>query len=230
MKRITRVLTLLTLLVFNRSDAQKARGSYSLKLYVPVSFNTANYQLGTYTWGNWNVQGIEVGLNLKKKRIEQELLLASPSLSHSTYWKQSPSDTNTDYYQEDFIQTTLGLRYQASYELWKGAKEKFRILPGLGIALNSSFAKTVSYESGYGFIEDKMQFVLIRPYIHTSFNYALNAHWGMDATFMFSPMLGMYARIKNFYPSGSYSVLSDWLSNDQPVSTIFSRIGVSYRF
>lgn len=210
--------------------AQKEKTRYTMKAYIPVQFEAGNYQMGTYTWGRWDVPGIELGLNLKKRRFEQEFILGSPSISRETFYKFPPGGSNSDYYQENHIHTHIGIRYQAGYEVWKGSKEKFRIVPGLGLAWNGGFNKTVSYESGYGYITDKSQGQAFRPYLHTSFNYAFNTRWGMDMTLMYSPTAVYLVRIKNFYPSGSSRVFSASWTSDEVASTIFSRIGVSYKF
>lgn len=210
--------------------AQKAVPLYSLKLYMPVSFDASRYQMGTYTWGRWNVGAMEVGLNLKKNRFEQELILQSPTLNQTTQYKESYGSPDKTYYQVALIRTNLGLRYQAGYEIWKGAKEKFRIVPGLGLAVNSHFAKMVSYESGLGFIEAKWQLLFFRPYVHTALHYAFNARWGMDFTLMYSPLDGHFSRVKNFYQSGTVVKSSNWGSSDSPSKLIYSRMGASYRF
>lgn len=210
--------------------AQNARTHYTMKAYVPIQFDASNYQFGTSTWGHWNVSGMELGLNIKKKRFEQEFILRTPTLNSTTYYTERHGSVNTEYYREDIINTGFGVRYQGAYEIWKSKRERVHIVSGLGLSFNSNFIKFVSYETGNGFIYAKFQFLVFSPYIHTSLNYAFNAHWGMDFTLMYGPMAGIYSRVNNLYRNGTNRPSSSTWISDETNRTISSRLGVSYTF
>lgn len=211
-------------------SAQNARTHYSMKAYIPIQFNAGNYQFGTSTRGHWNISGIELGFNIKKKRFEQEFILKTPTLNSTTYYKERNGSGNTGYYREDIINTGFGIRYQGAYEIWRSKQERVHVVSGLGLSFNSNFSKFVSYETGNGFIVAKFQFLVFSPYIYTSLNYAINAHWGMDFTLMYGPKAGIYSRVNNFYRNGTNQPESiSWIS-DEMNRTISSRLGVSYTF
>ncbi len=209
---------------------QKEARQASLKMYLPVQFNAGNYQGGTYTWGRWYAPGIEVGMNLKKKRFEQEFILGSPRSESYRYYHERDRDSISTYYIiDDVIQTGVSFNYQAGYSIYTSKSGKINIVPGLGMALHASFVKRIRYDDALGVIDYKMQTLAFNPYLFTTFRYALNEKWSAEASFMYSPYFALYWRSKFFYNSGD-KVDHYWGSGDSGKAIINSRFGVSYKF
>lgn len=175
--------------------------------------------------------GLELGLNLKKKRFEQEFILGSPRSESTRYFHERDRDSVSTYYIiDDMIQTSVSLSYQAGYSVYTSKSGKFNIVPGLGMALHANFIKSIHYyDDAPGVIDMKMQIATFSPYLFTTFRYDLNEKWGIEGTVMYKPYYAMYWRDKTFY-GGNKEVRHDWFSSDFGTSVIYSRFGVSYKF
>lgn len=230
MRRLAFLLLGYILLGINASQAQRKVTVYSLRAYVPVSFDASYYRFGAPTWRRWNMQGTQLGLNIKKDRFEQEFVLGSPWRDRTTHFYEFPGSNGTSYYSEDFIQHTFSMAWQAGYEMFTTKLRRFHFIPGLGVALSTNFSKRVTYSMDpEGFLDNKMQVLLLRPYIHGTVHYSLNSKWGMDATLMYSPYSAVYWRNKSFNRNGDTKTMdSAWIS-DALIFTFFSRLGISYR-
>lgn len=213
---------------------QKETSRYTLNLYVPLAFYAENYQLGYDTRGRWISEGIELGLNMKYKRWEHELILGSPVLSESTHVNDVYLDSTgrlTQISYETNYHTKISFNYQGAYRVFTNRTKKLNVSLGLGIAAWSKFTKSFDYAGNERFIDYRMKAFLLRPYALSTFNYLLSPRWSFNFSLMFGPRTWIYRTVEFRYtPHGEIRTSNSKFSNNYSRHLIASRIGFGFLF
>lgn len=232
----TRILCslLLCFSIHHTLIAQKEIRRYSLNLYVPISYYAPNYQTRYDMKGTWMSEGIELGLNMKYKRWEHELILGSPVLSETTHVDEIFRDSAgrlTGFSYETNYHTKISLNYQGAFRVYTNRTKKLNVSLGLGIAAWSQFSKSFDYAGNERFIDYRMNVFLLRPHVLGAFNYSLSPRWTLNCTLMFGPQTWIYRTRKERYTQyGEIHTYNSKFWNNYSRHLIASRIGFGYLF
>lgn len=196
--------------------AQKEKGSWSLKGYVPVYYGSG-LNGGGLVDGDFQLQYPRIGIEWAKKRWSHELNFSlTPKVNSSG---QNGTSRNR--------KTGFSWSYECNYRFWLSGSHKWSGKAGLGLLTDmaQSNAIFVNGTDVYGLRSNHINTMLN---VLTELKYQITPTWGVHLGTLF-PVLFIYSHSvkQTSGPPNTWSGAKGWSFDGY---SILIRPGVSYRF
>lgn len=218
MKKTIAVLLLVSTVFVSKGQEQKSQ--YRIKAYVPLSYNLHGV---FYDWDpadKWNINGIDLGLEWKRKWLRQEVQLCGINRESNV--------SSSDRIKESTRFGGFRIRYQVGVDFFKKSSS-WGFHAGLGLENIYGFTnKKTDY--GFGHVSYwKHQIILINPYVFTEFSYKLSRQWAVSLTPVYQQFYYGLWRSKQIDGQGNYSVDATTFI-DKYTKYLTLRVGAAYTF